>query len=191
MKNKLPIAIWALLSLLWLGGCAGPQPPQWRNEAIAVDQASFDQVWDACVDSLKDKGMVIDRQDRRFGIITTKPMVGKQFFEFWRNDAANSDDPMLSSMHTIRRTVNVRVTSQGPTRYQVAVEAQAQRASLPGGEVDSVVEAFELLDRQGVSPYPRRRDYTKPKPKPEWVDLGREPALEQNILADISERLKS
>ena len=190
MKSRLPIAIWGLLSLLWLGGCGGQQPLQWRNEAIAVDHASFDQVWDACVESLQDKGMEIDRQDRRFGIITTKPMVGKQFFEFWRNDAANSDDLMLSSLHTIRRTVKVQVNSRGATRYEVAVEAQAQRASLPGAAVDSVVEAFELLGRQGVSPYPRRRDYIRPKPKPEWVDLGREPALEQNILDDISGRLK-
>lgn len=190
--NKLPATLIAVMVLLTsLSGCTEQRRPEWPIEAISIDQASFEEVWDACVVSLKDHGLEIDRNDRRFGVITTKPVVGKQFFEFWLDDTANSDDLLLSSLHTIRRTVTIQVSSQGPMRFQVAVQAQAERASLPGYQVDSPVEAVELLSRQGVSPYPRRRDYVRPKPKPQWVDLGREPALERNILEDISKRLKS
>ena len=175
--------------ILLLIGCTEKRKPQW--EAIAVEKASFDQVWDACLDSLKDRGLEVDRQDRRFGLIVSEPTVGQQAFEFWRKDAVSSDDLLLSSLHTIRRIVAINVTSQGPMKFEVRVEAQAQRASIPGDQLDNAAEAFELVRQYGVPAAPSRSDYLRPQAEPVWVDIGREPDLEQYILEDISQRLKS
>jgi len=186
IKRRLIISVSFCALLL---GCTKPTQPRW--EGIAVEKASFDQVWEVCLTSLKDRGLKVDRQDRRFGLIVSEPTIGEQFFEFWRKDAVSSDDVLLSSLHTIRRIVSIQVTTQGPRKFEVRVQAQAQRASIPGDQLDNTVEAFELLNRQGIPASPSRRDYVRPQAEPIWVDIGREPALEQYILEDITHRLKS
>ena len=186
MNRAITIVV-CLTSLL--SGCA--RQPQTKWEAIAIEQASFDQVWVACLDSLEDRGLEVDRQDRRFGLIVSEPTVGQQAFEFWRKDAVSSDDVMLSSLHTIRRVVAIQVTTQGPMEFEVRVEAQAQRASIASDQLDNAAEAFELVRKHGVPAAPSRRDYMRPQAEQVWVDVGREHALEQYILEDISRRLKS
>ena len=156
-----------------------------------TNNASFEQVWDACLTSLEDRGLQVDRRDRRFGLIVSEPVVGKQFFEFWRNDTADSDELLNSSLHTIRRVVTIRIAKQGPMQFQVNVEAHAQRVSLPGDQLDNAAEAFELLGRQGVPTSPSRGDYIHPRAEPIWVEIGREDALEQALMRDIVRRLKS
>ena len=76
-------------------------------------------------------------------------------------------------------------------QFQVNVEAHAQRAHIAGEQLDNAVEAFELLSRQGVPAAASRRDYLRPRAEPVWVDLGREEALEQAIMEDIAQQLKS
>ena len=187
-KIHIPFIVIAL-SALALIGCTDKRLPQW--DAVAADNASFDQVWDACLASLEDRSFQVDRRDRRFGLIVSEPVVGKQFFEFWRNDTADSDELLNSSLHTIRRVVTIRIAKQGPMQFQVNVEAHAQRVSLPGDQLDNAAEAFELLSRQGVPTSPTRSDYLRPRPEPIWVDIGRERALEQAIMRDIVRRLES
>ena len=190
IKTNLTLIAIALAALA-LFGCAPKQQDQW--DAVAAQSTSFDEIWDACLASLEDRGFEVDLQDRRFGRIVTKPVVGKQFFEFWRNDTANSDDLLNSSLHTIRRTVSVTIAkpSPGAREFQVNVQARAERASIPGDQLDSTAEAFELLNSQGVPVSPRRSDYVSPRARPSWVDIGTEPALEQAIMGDIAKRLKS
>ena len=185
MMNRV-ITITMLLTAM-LVGCAEQRKPRWQ--AIAVEQASFDHVWTVCLASLQDRGLSVDRQDRRFGLIVSEPVVGKQFFEFWRNDAVSSDDTLTSSLHTVRRIVSIHVVSQGPMQFEVRVEAQAQRVSIPADQLDNTAEAFEMIRAHGVPAAPSRGDYTRPQAEPIWVDIGREHALEQYILEDITRRL--
>ena len=191
-RTPLPLIAIAL-SALALTGCTDKRQPQ--GDAVAADNASFDasfdELWDACLASLEDRSFRVDRRDRRFGLIVTEPTIGKQFFEFWRNDTAASDDLLNSSLHTLRRVVTIRIAKQGPMQFQVNVEARAQRASIAADQLDNTAEAFELLSRQGVPTSPRRSDYLRPRPEPIWVDIGREPALEQAIIRDIARRLES
>jgi hypothetical protein len=186
VKRRLIILI--LLIVLPLVGCTEQRRPRWQ--AIAVEHASFDDVWTTCLASLQDRGLSIDRQDRRFGLIVSEPVVGKQFFEFWRNDAVTSDDTWTSSLHTVRRIVSIHVVSQGPMHFEVRVQAQAQRVNIPADQLDNTAEAFEMIRVHGVPASPSRRDYTRPKAELIWVDIGREHALEQYILEDITRRLE-
>ena len=170
-------------------GCGSKEQGRW--EGVEIERASFDEVWQACLGSVKQRGLQVDREDRRFGLIVTKPVVGKQFFEFWRKDAVTSNDVMLSSLHTVRRVVKIQIVPQGTMRFGVNVEAHVERASIPGDQLDNTAEAFELLNRQGVPASPSRRDYTRPQREPVWVDIGREPAMERVLMEDIVRRLKS
>jgi len=181
MKNRtMAIAITILLTAM-LTGCTEQRRPTQQTVAI-VKQFSFDDVWTVCLASLQDRGLSVDRQDRRFGLIVSEPVVGKQFFEFWRNDAVTSDDTWTSSLHTVRRIVSIHVVSQGPMHFEVRVEAQAQRVNIPADQLDNTAEAFEMIRTHGVPASPSRRDYTRPKAELIWVDIGREHALEQYIL---------
>ena len=188
IKKYLPLTLIAL-SAVTLIGCSKTLEPQ--MDAVSVDNSSFEQVWDACLASLEDHSFEVDRRDRRFGVIVSEAVVGKQFFEFWRNDTANSDDLLNSSLHTIRRVVTIRIAKQGPTEFEVDVEAQAQRISVPGTQLNSTTEAFELMSSQGVPVSPRRSDYLYRRGETIWVDIGREQALEQAIMRDIAGRLES
>lgn len=187
-KAALPLISIGLSALLLIG-CTDKRQPQ--SDALARYDASFDRVWDACLESLEGRGFEIDRRDRRFGLIVTKPTVGKQFFEFWRGDTADSTDLLNSSLHTIRRVVTIRIGKQGPMQFQVNVQAHAQRVSVTGAQLDNPAEARELLSRQGVRSSPTRGDYVSPRGEPIWVDIGREGALEQAIMRDIASRLDS
>ncbi len=184
-KKYLPLMSIALSAVVLIGCAEKRQPPP--QQALVAHDASFEQVWDACVASLKEDDWQIDRGDRRFGLIVTKPEIGKQFFEFWRKDAASSEDLLNSSLHTIRRIVTIHIVKHGPMQFQIDVEARAQRVSIASNQLDSTVEASELTARQGVSRAPRRSYY----PNLTWVDIGREPALEQVIMSNIASRLES
>ena len=190
MRNR-PV-FWMLVLVFGAGltGCAEKRAEQW-DPVRAAGEASFEDVWQACLDSFEDRGLEIERQDRRFGIIQSKAVVGKQFFEFWRHDTANSDDLLLSSLHTVRRTVSINISKQGAAQFQVNVEVHAERAHIAGEHLDCAVEAFELLDRQGMPASASRRDYIHPRKEPVWVDLGREETLEKAIMQDIAQRLES
>ena len=189
MTNRtITVAITILLAATLIG-CT-EQRRDTQEVVAVVEQFSFDDVWTACLASLEDRGLTVDRQDRRFGVIVSEPVVGKQFFEFWRSDAVTSDDTLTSSLHTIRRTVSIHVVSQGPRQFEVSVEAQAQRASVPADQLDNAAEAFEMLRTYGVPASPTRRDYVRPQTESVWVDIGREQALERYILEDIARRLR-
>ncbi len=188
IKKYLPLTLIALFAVSLIG-CSKTLEPQ--RDAVSVDNSSFEKIWDACLASLEDHSFEVDRRDRRFGLIVSEPVVGKQFFEFWRKDTADSGDLLNSSLHTIRRVVTIRIAKQGPTEFQVDVEAQAQRISVPGTQLNSTAEAFELMGRQGVPASPRRSDYLRRRSATIWVDIGREQALEQAIMRDIAGRLES
>src|SRR6185312_6563447 len=94
----------ALLSTL--GGCimgkqnpaatqpataADPKSNQWdywfdKPAVTEVSSASFDRLWSACRDALVADGFTIDRTDFRDGVMTTLPLISKQFYEVWRMD---------------------------------------------------------------------------------------------------------
>ena len=187
-KKYLPLMLIALAGLVLIG-CAEERGP--HSEAVTRCNASFEKVWNACLASLEEHSFQIDRHDRRFGLIVSKPVAGKQFFEFWRKDTASGYDLLNSSLHTIRRVVTIRIAKQGPMQFQVDIEAQAQRISTSSSQLNSTAEAFEMMGSQGVHVSPSRSDYLSPRAEPVWVDIGREGDLEQAIMKDIARRLES
>src|SRR5438034_1482151 len=90
---------------------ATTQPSYWLSlpATSAVEAKDFDQLWNACEDSARHFGFILDRLDRRAGLITTQPLVSKQFFEFWRPDVVTGDDLADSSIATYRRTLRFQL----------------------------------------------------------------------------------
>ena len=74
---------------------ATTQPDFWLEQkpAAEVTFRDFQLLWNACEETARDYGFALDRQDYRGGVITTVPLVSKQFFVFWRIDAQTSARP--------------------------------------------------------------------------------------------------
>jgi hypothetical protein len=115
------------------------------------------------------------------GLVTTGPLTGDSWFEFWRDDTVGSHEVAESSIHTVRRSVSLQVTPRGQGS-EVLVRVKKERMSAPGLAPEEVSGSFSLYDPR-ASDLQRQDDLVATKYK--WIDMGRDEALEQRILGRI------
>jgi len=194
--------VWVLAAGCLASGCAYTTP---IGPAVKMTpaQRNFQAVWDASRDVLRKYNFTLDRQDRRAGVITTLPMIGRQWFEFWRRDAAGSFSKTEGSIQTIYRAVRVRImpAKAGERTFHPVVEVIAFRSDQQHLQVTSTSEAFNLYtlagndeeERSGfLLNYGQEKDEkgrkVKSDKKKEYRDvtpLGRDTALEAKLTAAI------
>jgi hypothetical protein len=145
------IAKAALLACL-CAGCVNFDKPVAPEVALAPAERNFEAVWNASLAVLRDYRFTVAVQDRREGMITTSPLVGKQWFEFWRKDAATPADAMESSIQTIYKsvTVTIRPEANEPDRYVAAVKVDLARSDKPAMVVTDTSEAYGLFTMTGT-----------------------------------------
>src|SRR5262249_42049068 len=121
---RLSIAIILLVAASRLVGCIGaPENPSATQPATEVDLATtqpsywyeqpgptvrgndFEQLWNVSERVARDFMFQLDRTDYRGGVLTTKPMTSRQWFEFWRRDTQTLHDVELTALATFRRTI--------------------------------------------------------------------------------------
>jgi hypothetical protein len=173
--------------VLMLAGCQKPVPPtQPEPMSLVVQKDQYDLAWDETLDVLYEHNFVPDRQDRRAGLIVTFPTLSKQWFEFWRDDAQGSYDVWESSLHSIRRTVQVKFTPQGD-RVSIQIAVNIQRKNQPQKQITTssgTLQAFRdqvpLVDTGRAA---SREDII------DWIDLGKDVKLANYLLERIERRL--
>lgn len=195
-----------------LAGCSWFKP---IVPAPATGDAEFNATWEASLAALKEYRFVIDREDRRAGVITTQPMVGRHWFELWRPDAATRFARAEGTLQTIYRQATVIVRRQeetatgqdtrpaetAPTETQTApsgdrpggyvaeVIVKTQRSDKPDLQITSTAEAhlmFVAPESLGRSPtLGEPQAQMESEPGSHLVDLGRDEALERRIAARI------
>ncbi len=186
MANSLMTFFIALGSLCAACGCATYTSPTAASETTDPARRDFNAVWDASVRTLRRYDFKIDRQNRRQGLITTRPMTGRYLFEFWRRDAASWQDLEEGTVQTIYRVAKVTIRpAQGDRqRFAANVEVTVYRSNLPQPQITSASEAYDLFIRPGeVS---RRRTPLGKEQKTHMVELGRDKQLERDIAAAIA-----
>ena len=186
----------------------GYPPPAWRMmtdarglvpNPLTVPVANHDFAWDQIVDVVDDY-FRIEHEERvkaldevlTEGRIDTFYQGGATIFEPHLRDSVGPDNRWESTLQTIRRRANLRVipTGQG---YLVEVTVEKQLEALPKPERatsgsaifrhDGAVDSDKTRDREPALPV---RDEME---KRQWIPQGRDPALEQAILAKIADRL--
>jgi len=184
MKNFPTIIVLAVVATGQFG-CAGHTTPTGPPRQLTAKQQRFDAVWQASRDVLKKYYFQIDREDRRAGVIVTRPMTGKYFGEFWRRDAATDADLAESTVQTIYRQAKVTLKPVGPDAadYQVVVEVRTSRSDKPHAQITNVADAFDMFKLPGSSN--RRQPLLDSGQGNDVIDLGRDKDLEQKIAADI------
>lgn len=203
------IAILSSAAAIALAGCASSAPPlppgmpqpdpttgkvdYWLAQpgAASVFCPDYDRLWDTCQSTARDDQFAFDQDDYRQGLLTTRPLPSRQFFEIWRNDCGDSYGVAQSSLQTIRRTIDFEFQS------------------LPGGFVVTpkvVVERLAQLTLRITSPAEYSRAFTGVEPlsndpaqeaarvvlqdsTEHWYAIGRDSALEAELAQEIQRRI--
>lgn len=166
------------------GGCVGPQipaMPQHMQNPVFVPASDYDVVWESAVDVMHSLQLPIRRESKLDGVIETDYKVGAGLLEPWHQDAVTFSDRLEGSFQSIRRRAVMSITP-------------AQGGFLVGVEVVKEIENPDklIINSPGHSTFqentPLQRDLNVvigPATPDGWIPRGRDPGLEQSILARL------
>ena len=112
-----------------IGGCwPDHTKPIYPGPETAAER-NFEAMWTGARDVLKHSGFILDRQDRRDGVITTRAISSAQIFEFWRKDAATTFHRQENTVQKILRAVKVSIRQiPGTDKFGFEVEVLMARS---------------------------------------------------------------
>ncbi len=173
---------------------------------VSVPVTNPDWAWDQIVDVVDDYFQIAS-EDRvkqvadvmTEGRIDTFPVTGATIFEPWRKDSANLHERWECTLQSIQRRASVRVIPDA-TGYLVDVSVWKELEDVPKPiHANTGAATFRYdtsLQRDTeFDPDPNRipGDPARPvgprTPTAGWIYLGRDPALEQEMLAKIRAKL--
>jgi hypothetical protein len=198
--------------LLLIGGCIGKhpanpaatqpvtvvdpattQPYYWLDQpAVAsVENFQFQPLWDSCERTARSYLYELDREDYRLGLLTTKPMISKQFFELWRKDAGSAHAVLQNSLQTIRRTVRFEIERTDDGTFVMTPRVLMERETILERRITSSIQYRTAF---AGPPAPSREAVeaeTEALPIIYWTPIGRDTAMERQIADEVRRRLKS
>jgi hypothetical protein len=161
---------------------------QGNNLYIEADQdISTADIMEAAEDVLAGMHFTIEKADLKNGIIRTRPLPGAQFFEFWRSDNVGTKNTLEANLHTLRRAVTLNITHQN-NESRTNCDVHVQRLSLPERQVNSSASIYGIFSQSSPSLQRLRLNPEQAK-EIEWIDLGRDPQLEAEILKRIETQI--
>jgi len=177
----------ALMFMLLAGGCIGNRPsnpaatqpvtmvdPQLAEKeywlakpTVAEVRGQFDPLWEASEQTARDYLFNIDRRDQRSGLLTTEPLITKQWWEFWRKDAGTFRDTQEATLANIRRTIFFQFKKESDGTYSVTPKVLVEK--------ESKVDPKYKQDIEGPSSY--------------WYATRRDQVLEKKLADSVRKRL--
>jgi len=179
----------AMLLMLMAGGCIGNHPanPAATQPATMVDpelaekeywlakpatvevRGQFESLWQASEQAAHQFLFNIDRRDQRRGLMTTEPLITRQWWEFWRKDAGTFKDTQEATLANIRRTIFFQFKKEADGIYSVTPKVLVEKESKVDPKYKEVIE--------GPSTY--------------WYALRRDEVVERRVAEAIRRRIKS
>jgi hypothetical protein len=170
---------------------AGPEAPMGPN-SIQVPVANDEAAWDQIVDVVTEYFPVArEQQARRSGAAWAEGRIETGYqsvatiFEPFRKDSVGSYNRWESTFQTIRRIAVVRVMPDA-VGFQVEVIVQKELEDLPRPENSTAGSA--VFRNVTTLPSSREPEVNRLLSSPRWIPLGRDPALEAKMAADIQAR---
>lgn len=174
-------------------GAGVPMPVAGPANPISVPVANDDVAWDQIADVVSDYFTISrEQRARRFGETTcegridTAPQDGATWLQPERHDSVGTFNRWESTFQSIRRIATVRVIPDA-NGYLVEVIVEKQLEDLPKPEKSTAGAATFRFD--GSLPSSRLEQVSRTRASQCWISLGRDPALEQRMLAEIHARL--
>lgn len=131
--SRVAAVVVIVLGCLALGGCARnvvatPNP-------LDIDPAEYDRLYRAAQAVLRDHGFGLDRQDYRFGRITTQPLDAPTIAEPWRRTNTTARQALIATVNHYRRIATIAFVPVGePVAEPVAA------APTPVAESNALVQ---------------------------------------------------
>ena len=211
--------------LLAVGGCSAVDPPSAmpgatggadaggnqgaRSEGgsgggseggVALEAGEYDRAFAQSVAVLRDVGFVVDRQDHRFGQITTLPRPSPTIFEPWQPDHTYLDQAARATLGSLRRSARVSLaratdptdasTEAGPAAepppgYALEVEVLIERLQVPTRRLSGTTRGSVFDDLDEIPAELQRRGVVGRY----WQPVGRDVHLEARLRDRILRRL--
>lgn len=193
-SNELPMRSVGMRQLIWLmctlpsAGCSLQRAALEDTPAVCADRLSVAQATQIAGEVLGEMHFSIEKLDPEQGVVRTRPLRGAQFFEAWRRDNAGAFSAAEASLHTIRRSVEVRIEERQGRRCIDCV-ARVQRLSLPEQQIASTAQAYRMYSRSSPS---MQRFELEPEQRAEmaWMDLGRDTRLAREIVQRMARKIE-
>jgi hypothetical protein len=152
---------------------------------LVVPGRDFEAVWNKTV-AVVDKYFDIASENRLSRTITTQPKMGATLLEPWSGDSVGFTERLESTLQTMRRFAIIKVEPAPSGGYLVKVEVRKELEDLTKPDRQAAGRAVFNND----FPVNRVREIIGPVPVATgWIPRGRDPNLEQAILAGIRDEL--
>jgi len=180
-----------------------------------IDRAEYPRMFQAAQDVLHHEGFTLERRDYRFGQVDTTPLVAPTGFEPWRTSNTTGYQRVAATVNHQRRVAVVSIVPAGDPRAAMDAKTQAtdgdaalesattQTVIVEEGEpqtyllrVEVQLQELQVPNRNlsGTTRGPRVQGHLRSVPAelaergiqgPYWLPIGRDPFLEQRLLASI------
>ncbi len=165
-------------------GCASLHAPLATTNPVFIPVQQSEMAWERTIDAIHDFKFPIARESKLDGVIETDYVVGSNIFEPWNRDSVGLDNRLESTLQSIRRRALVRLMP-GQGGYFVTVEAYKEQEDVRGPVANTAGGATFQINQ----PLQRDLNLVVGQAAPSgWIALGRDPALEQAMLARIRSR---
>lgn len=187
MRSRFLLAAFAAILALAPTGCATTRGTRaLAQNPVIIPTGDFEAVWNASVVAV-DQYFDIASEDRIQRKIVTQPKSGATLLEPWEGDSVGFAERFECTLQTIRRVAFVTVepapSGQG---WAVRVEVRKELEDLAQPDRQSLGRAVF----NNTAPVDRTREVVGPVQAPAyWIPRGRDPKLEQVILARIRSSL--
>jgi hypothetical protein len=172
-----------LVSLASAAGCASG-PTAVMPNPVDINGVAYETVWNQTVDVVNDY-FIIERESRVDGRIETVPTVGSTLLEPWNGDAVGFDERLEGTLQSIRRRAFVQVAPvEGGFLVSLEVFKELEDMKKP-----QFADAGQAIFRHNASPSRDAQVVTEFEAPEGWIPVGRDFALENQILWRIRDVL--
>jgi hypothetical protein len=201
------VLIFAVLGFSMLGACASNTGPTtrpalmdipakegtadyWLNQpgAYSVTSPDFYILWKACTQTLLWDQFQIDEQDQRLGILTTYPVISKQFFEPWRSDGGTIGAILIDSLQTTRRTVRFDIARRWDGTFIATPKVLVEQSSHPERRITAQAQFTQAFLAVAEQPT-RTNELGVEVPNRYWFALGRDEEMEGQLARAVRGRI--
>jgi hypothetical protein len=162
----------------------------WFNQPAVerIEAPDYETLWNACELAAHDASFTIERFDYRTGLLTTKPLISKQFFELWKHDIVDFHDQVLSDAATRRRVAHFQIIKRDDTHYVCEVKVVIEHYSMSERRMTAVMQYREAFSTRRQLEEERTDDGT-PVRIEYWYAERRDEPLEHSLGARVRAHL--
>lgn len=202
-RNK--VCLLTAICVAWFTGCGQVSNGGWQmagtsmqglQNPISVPMVPRELVMDEVSDEVDDYFRILKEQQIRLtdnimteGWIDTAPKIGSTWLEPWRQDSVKGFERSHATLQTVRRWARVRVIPNGD-QYLVDVKVYKELEDLEQPELSTISGPTWRHDNAlDFDSYEHDERLLDAPPNRGWIPMGRDCALEQQMLANIRERI--